>query len=251
MSSGRRPPPPDLKGTLGTLLRSTLEQVGAMTEVARRQAAWGRDRVGDALLERRRQGALAALGQQVYELYTSGQLELEDLPELGRAIADIAAIEERLEADEDEAGAPREARSPREAWAGVARTGGDDARARPGAPLDESDRSAPPPRPAPRIEPTASVRDVRWPPGGAAAAEDAVIEPFEEAVRPRASRPAPAAREPQRRSEAPPPKPGITFADDGGPPPTVAGPDDDLADYMNEGDVPARPDEPPGKPRDP
>jgi hypothetical protein len=97
-----------------------------MTDVARRQARSGQRRLDGALLERRRQAALAALGEAVYDLAARGELgELERSPELAGALDEVEAIEQRMaEADE----APRPG-SPRAAWQNVPRTGG-----RPGRP---------------------------------------------------------------------------------------------------------------------
>jgi hypothetical protein len=93
---GRRGVPPDLKGTLGTLIRTTIDQVGAMTDVARRQARSQKHRLDTALLERRRRESLAELGEILYELAVSGEIELDELPELAQAVQDIAEIDRRI-----------------------------------------------------------------------------------------------------------------------------------------------------------
>src|SRR5688500_12506811 len=101
--SGRRGPP-DLKGTLGTLLRTTINQVGAFTDVARRSALTQKQRLDGALLERRRREALADLGEVLYQLLKSGEIELDELPELVQAAEEIEELERRIaEADAENA----------------------------------------------------------------------------------------------------------------------------------------------------
>jgi hypothetical protein len=104
---GRRGVPPDLKGTLGTLIRTTINQVGAMTDVARRQARSQKQRLDTALLDRRRRDALADLGEILYELATSHEIELDELPELARAVQEVEEIDRRIAESEEEANAPR------------------------------------------------------------------------------------------------------------------------------------------------
>ena len=99
----------DLTETLGSLLRSTLEQAGVVREVLERGARTGRARLDEARAGRRRSTALAELGEIVLELVRSGEVELEELPE----IADIVAELDRIDADA-EGGA--EDRSGRADW---------------------------------------------------------------------------------------------------------------------------------------
>lgn len=76
--------------TLGNLLRSTLEQVGAVSEVALSRARESRDRFDDALSERKRRAALARLGEAVYVLWQrDGIGKVADIPEIARMLADI------------------------------------------------------------------------------------------------------------------------------------------------------------------
>jgi hypothetical protein len=93
---GKRGVPPDLKGTLGTLIRTTINQVGAMTDVARRQARTQKQRLDTALLDRRRTGALADLGESLYDLATRGEIELDELPELVRAVQSVQEIDREI-----------------------------------------------------------------------------------------------------------------------------------------------------------
>jgi hypothetical protein len=65
---------PELRGTLGTLLRTT-------REVLTRGAREGRERLDEALSGRRRTDALAELGEIVLDLVRRGELDANDLPE--------------------------------------------------------------------------------------------------------------------------------------------------------------------------
>ncbi len=105
--SGRRGVPPDLKGTLGTLLRTTINQVGALSDVARRSALTQKQRLDGALLERRRREALADLGEVLYQLLKSGEIELDELPELVQAADEIEELERRIAEAEAESARPR------------------------------------------------------------------------------------------------------------------------------------------------
>lgn len=105
--SGRRGVPPELKGTLGTLLRTTINQLGAFTDVARRSALTQKQRLDTALLERRRREALADLGEVLYTLLKSGEIELDELPELVQAAEEIEELERRIAEAEAEGGRGR------------------------------------------------------------------------------------------------------------------------------------------------
>lgn len=83
--------PPELRGTLGTLLRTTLQQAGVVREALERGAREGRSRLGDLRsdlrVNKRRQEALAELGEIVLELIHKGEIDLAELPE-ARSIVD-------------------------------------------------------------------------------------------------------------------------------------------------------------------
>jgi hypothetical protein len=83
--------PPELRGTLGTLLRTTLQQAGVVRDVLERGAREGRSRLDDLRTDlrssRRRQEALAELGEIVLELIRRGEIDIAELPE-ARAIVD-------------------------------------------------------------------------------------------------------------------------------------------------------------------
>ncbi len=88
----------DLGGTLGSLLRSTLEQAGAVREAFERSA---RTSLGD----RKRASLLGELGEIVLELVRRGEIDLEELPE----IRDVVEALDR----HDEGGGQVRARSTR------------------------------------------------------------------------------------------------------------------------------------------
>jgi hypothetical protein len=104
--------PPELRGTLGTLLRTTLQQAGvvkdAISDTLERGARQGRARLDDLRADRRRQEALAELGELVLELIRKGEIDLAELPE-AQSIVDHL---EELDAEEDaaEASPPRSVR---------------------------------------------------------------------------------------------------------------------------------------------
>jgi hypothetical protein len=101
---------PEIRGTLGTLIRSTLAQAGAVREVLERGAREGRARLDDARLERARTDALADLGEVVLELIRDGELaDLEELPAIADAVAAIEDVEGRLHGD-GRRGGPRAGR---------------------------------------------------------------------------------------------------------------------------------------------
>lgn len=101
MARGRRGgSPPDLRGTLGTLLRTTLQQVGMVKDAALRQAEAQRVWLDGALIQRKHKDALAVLGALVYERILSGELrELEE----DRDVADTIRLLEELEVRMEEA----------------------------------------------------------------------------------------------------------------------------------------------------
>ena len=76
--------PPELKGTLGTLLRTTLQQASAVRDVIERGA---RSRIEDIRHNRRRHDALAELGEIMLDLIQRGEIDLDELPE-ARAVVE-------------------------------------------------------------------------------------------------------------------------------------------------------------------
>ena len=93
-----RPPrggfrPADVRGTLGSLLKSTLAQVGVVRDVIERGAREGRSRLDEARAGRRRHEALAELGEVVLELIRRGEIDLGELPEVRDVVADLDQLD--------------------------------------------------------------------------------------------------------------------------------------------------------------
>lgn len=98
MASGRRGGPPDLKSTLGSLLRTTLEQVGAVKDAVEQHARGQGGLINQALVQRRRNEAMAKLGETVHRLARSGELgELALDPSVGMCLQEIDALDEDAE----------------------------------------------------------------------------------------------------------------------------------------------------------
>ncbi len=231
--------PPDLKGTLGTLIRTTINQVGAMTDAARRQARSQKQRLDTALLEARRREALANLGEILYELSEKGEIDIDELPELATAVQEVAEIDRRIVEAEEEGRDRVETRRPVRLGRTSGAAGGqrEQARRRP-----DRDRAGgrervwrppvdPEPQPGDRAEPEMDV-EIEGRPGRGST---------------RAARPT---GRPQRQRPAPPPARagrgsagagggGIVFVDDDTAPADVD-PDDSVESYMNDDDVPRR-----------
>lgn len=88
--------PPELRGTLGTLLRTA---VPAVRDVLERGAREGRARLDGALSGRRRGDALSELGEIVLDLIRRGEIDVAELPE----VADIVAHLDELDAEAEPA----------------------------------------------------------------------------------------------------------------------------------------------------
>ncbi len=222
----------DLRGTLSTLVRSTLAQAGVVRDVLERGAREGRARLEGVQLDRRHTEALAALGEAVLELVRSGELaDLEDVPAIAEAVATIEELEAQR-GDRVSGGGPakwRRGDDGGELRAAIERDlaprprgrGMDDGTVSSGA----RPRAAAPPAPKAAARPEPRV----WRPS--APADDVTRE-----IRVRRDTgevPEPGAKFQEARK----PRPGgIQFdrADDG------PGPDDDLAEYMHPDDVPPR-----------
>jgi hypothetical protein len=85
------------------LLRTTLAQAGAVRDAIERGAREGRSRLDDARANRRRNDALAELGEIVLELIRDGEIDLAELPEA----RDVVSRIDELDARDDEP-APRD-----------------------------------------------------------------------------------------------------------------------------------------------
>lgn len=196
--------PPELKGTLGTLLRTTLHQAGVVADAARDALGQGRARLDDARQARRRQDALAELGEVVLDLIRRGEIDVSELPEAQGALRRLDEFDDGYEDDE----APDEIATPpsRSRFDTRGRASRDD-----DGTVSSTWR---PPRPAKPLERV-------WRPPGAAPADDGEAAAGPPA-RAKSGVVVPGAK-----------KGGISFEDD----------DDDLAEYMHPDDVPPKPTE--------
>lgn len=73
--------PPELRGTLGTLINTALSQAGVVRDALERGAREGRSRLDDMRQNRKRNDALAELGEIVLDLIRKGEIDLGELPE--------------------------------------------------------------------------------------------------------------------------------------------------------------------------
>ncbi len=105
---GRAFRPPQLKGTLGTLLRTTLHQAGVVRDAAREVFGQGRARIDDVRQQRRRTDALADLGELVLELIRKGEIDLGELPEARELVQQL----DDLDAQTEDHGEPEVATAP-------------------------------------------------------------------------------------------------------------------------------------------
>jgi len=208
--------PPELRGTLGTLLRTA---VPAVRDVLERGAREGRARLDDALSGRRRNDALAELGEIVLDLIRRGEIDIAELPE----VQDIVAHLDEVDAAHGDEHAPPPPRTPapkpiddRGRDFDPKRTIDQRPRGRRASNTDDegtvSSRSWSPPRP-PAAQPARVWRPpaAAPPPSGAGEAD----RPGDEIT--------------ARGRPATPKKGGISFDDD-----------DDLAEYMHPDDVPPK-----------
>src|SRR5689334_4000554 len=99
--------PPELRGTLGTLIRTTLAQAGVVRDALERGAREGRSRLDDFRADRRRQEALAELGEIVLELVRNGEIDLGELPEARSIIDHLDELDAVEEDDDREVARPR------------------------------------------------------------------------------------------------------------------------------------------------
>src|SRR6186713_2434984 len=94
--------PPELRGTLGTLLRTTLEQAGVVRDALERGARSGRSRLDEALSSRRRRDALADLGALVLDLIRRGEIDLAELPEAHDLVHFLDDLDSDAPSDSDD-----------------------------------------------------------------------------------------------------------------------------------------------------
>ncbi len=194
------------RGGLGTLLRTTLAQAGGLRDVLERGAREGRARLDDALSGRRRNEALADLGEVVLDLIRRGEIELDQLPEAAELIEQLEALDAEHPPEDDHRSSQRTPAGPR-------------ASGRPRSP-DRDD---------------GTIASARWvapaKKAAAAAASRVWRPPVAPSMEPYDDDPSLAPKAPVERP-APKKLGGISFAkgDD----------DSDLAEYMHPDDVPPK-----------
>ena len=203
----------DVRGTLGTLVRSTLAQAGVVRDVLERGAREGRARLEEARRDRHRTDALADLGQAVLDLLEAGHYpELLEEPRVSDAVAAL----EGAEAEPEPAPAAWPSRGER------SREPEPDRRGRPTVPGRARPRSN---------DDDGTVSSAQWRPP-APSRPAAVWRPPVDGDAPAPGAPRTVAA-PAPRAPAPPRAGGIQFGGD----------DDDeaeLAEYMHPDDVPPR-----------
>ncbi len=102
---------PELRGTLGTLLRTTTDVVrdalergaSAGRDALERGATAGRSRLDDVRTHRRRHDALAELGEIVLDLIRRGEVDLAELPEARDLIRQLDTFDAELDDDDEPA----------------------------------------------------------------------------------------------------------------------------------------------------
>lgn len=199
--------PPELRGTLGTLINTALSQAGVVRDVLERGAREGRSRLDDMRHTRKRTDALAELGELVLDLIRKGEIDLGELPEAKQLVRQLDEL------DGDDSGDDRDL----------------DEVVRPSSRRRFDDRddgtvtSAAPDRPWPPRKPASTSQRV-WRP---VVDDDPAPASASQASAPESH--AHHAREPRRLPNNPTRKGGIAFDDD------------DLAEYMHPDDVPPKP----------
>jgi len=211
--------PPELRGTLGTLLRTT---TGVVRDALERGAREGRARLDDVRANRRRQDALAELGELVLDLIRRGEIDLAELPEardLMRQLDDLDGEPAQADAEPEPPHATTRARF--------------DARprrdSRPGGDGTVSSGASPADLAALRTSRTTTAQN-RSP--AETRSTLAPTKPIKGLWRADVDAPGPPDAPPTRgslRAHDPHRKGGISFDDD------------DLGDYMHPDDVPAKP----------
>ena len=198
---------PEARSTLGTLLRTAIQQAGGVKDALTRGAQQGREKIEELRSDRRRNDALAELGELVLDLIRRGEIDVAELPEARDLIRTLDEIDaENEESDitttqpfnrgrfDDRGAAPSPSRTPAR---GATPARGEDGTVGSGA---------------------------RWSPSKTATAPQRVWRP-EAAAEPEAT---PARGVVPTLPKDPHRKGGISFEDD------------DLADYMHPDDVPAK-----------
>lgn len=84
---------PEARSTLGTLLRTAIQQAGGVKDALTRGAQQGREKIEELRTDRRRNDALAALGELVLDLIRRGEIDVAELPEARDLIRTLDEID--------------------------------------------------------------------------------------------------------------------------------------------------------------
>ncbi len=90
----------DWRNPLGSLFRTTVQQLDAVREVVDQKVREGKMQLDLTLLKRKRRDALARLGEAVADLAARGHISEEDFPELSSPLSEIEALDERIALEE-------------------------------------------------------------------------------------------------------------------------------------------------------
>jgi len=101
---------PEIRGTLGTLLRTTLAQASVVRDALERGAREGRSRLDEARANRRRHDTLAELGEIVLELIRRGEIDPAELPEVKNVVAHLDELDASADGEPDVAAPPSRTR---------------------------------------------------------------------------------------------------------------------------------------------
>lgn len=221
--------PPELRGTLGTLLRTAWQQAGGVRDALERGARSGRERLDGLRADRRRTELLADLGEIVLDLIRRGEIDPDELPEVGDLVAELDALDADADADHDDGRDELPTPPTRRRFDDRGDRGGPSR----GAPADRPrDRGR-----AARGDDDGTISSgARWSPPRPAAPQRVWRPPADEPAVAAARHHTPAEIDPEAtppaRRPVMPPHPhrqgGISFEDD------------DLADYMHPDDVPPK-----------
>jgi hypothetical protein len=231
--------PLNIQGTLGTLLRTTLHQMGVVKEAVERQARSSLSHLDSAMGQRRERETLARLCELVWERARNGELvELAEHAEIAAIFDELAELEAHARMGAEHGGADDGTVSAAD-WAAdrdPGRRGQQDLRVwRPSAadipdPPDSRDHDS---------HRDASPAATGGPKHSRAEGREGseALGAQERARAGAGSRPETAARSRSRRSQQRDDQAagGIAFMEDG-----PGGEDDDLGPYMHEDDVPGR-----------
>jgi hypothetical protein len=93
----------DLKDQLGSFVRGALAQLDTVREVVVQKGKQGRIQIDVALLRRKRRDVLAELGAVVAQLAAEEKITEEVFPEIGRPLAQLQDLDDRIAAEEERA----------------------------------------------------------------------------------------------------------------------------------------------------